>query len=332
MTEMDQALLTVEAKIAKIKQLLPEHDHRSRFFLPDDTFYVAPLNNKGLRSMAMPLCAWVGFKRVGGQFYFTGPSNDESWFEITESGPAIFINRRFRRNPYAVAALLSKCLMQYYVEYRKHLVLKDYREQQELIALAVVYSGLGLIGLNYTHSFWQEQYPKLYYLVHRSHSHSKTTMQYAKFTQNYAQENGLVFKSLLKYVCPWAWPYFSRTNSHSIRGADYVEAEKKKARNAYIGLVGSILFVISGSILSGYVLSQRPRLLPASLSNQKEEIEILRNSYELCSGTVAKKEKIYDTTDMFIERSIEADQTRCNSLRNLYNYRVDQYNKQLKSL
>lgn len=332
MTEIDQALLTVEAKITKIKQLLPEHEHGGRFFLPDNTFYVAPVDNSGLKSIATTICVWIGFKPVGIRFRFTATKH-ESWFETTETGPTIFINRRFSRNAYACAALLAKHLIQYYLEFRKHLVLKDSKEQQELISLGVVHSGLGIVGLNYTHSpFWQEQYPKLYYLAHKSHAHSKLTQQYAHFTQNYASENGLAIKPIMKYLCPWAWPYFSNTDRVYVKAAGYVENETKKAKNAYIGLVGSVLFVAFGAILSGYVFSQRPRFLPAGLQNEKEEIEILRNSYELCTGSITKKEANYKNEDIFIERSLEADHTRCTSLRNLYNYRVEQYNKQLKSL
>jgi hypothetical protein len=322
-------LLTQEEKIARIKELLPK-EKRGQFFIPDDIFYSKPIDDEGLKIMAKQLAAWMGFKPTALRIHFSHQLKVASMFEVNEDGAVIFIHSRYSLNPFASASLLSFRLVQYYLEYRKHVKLTDISEQQTLIMLGVVYSGLGLVALNSVTSYWQEHYPRLYFLLHSfGHESSSRTIN-TYMVQQFSEDYGLDFKDFSKYICPWAKPYLPKHQQSSGDSAGFVRSARLKSKNAYGALVGSLVVVVLGMALSGYVLQQRPHKLTKAMQEQKEEIDLLKESYDICNTAVSSKQQAYNHQDIFIERNIEADKVRCTSIRNTYNNEVDQFNAKLR--
>lgn len=319
-------LLTEEAKIERIKKILPSHARRGFFFTPSDTFYATPRDNDGLKSISKELCKWIGFKPVGLTISFTRKISDDSVFVVNDDGPAILIHGRHANNPFACAQLLAEGLMQYYLDYRKHLKLSDSEEQKTLVMLGVVYSGLGLLALNYSTSYWQEHYPKLYYLFHHARDNGKTAARYTKYVSRFALDYGIELGTFTKYLCPWAQILLPSKWQNASKDLDYVKTARMKSRRAYFTLVTSLLIVIVGTSVSWHLIAGRPPGLPRYLQNEREEIDILKIAYDACNTSVAQKQKQYDQTDFFILRNIEADQERCISIRNKYNYRVNDFN------
>lgn len=319
-------LLTEEAKIMRIKKILPSHSMRGSFFTPDDAFYQIPRDNDGLKSMSKEISKWIGFKPVGLKVTFTRDISDDSCFVVSDDGPAILIHGRHAKNPFACTGLLAEGLIEYYLEYRKHLKIDDSEEQKTLVMLGVVYSGLGLLALNYTTSYWQEHYPKLYYLFHHSRDIGKAAARYTAYVSRFALDYGIELGPFAKYLCPWAQILLPSKWQHISNRLDYVKSARHRSRRAYLALIVSLFIVITGTITSSYIVSRRLPTLPRDLREERSEIDILKDSYDACNASVAKKQKQYDQTDFFIVRNIEADKERCLSIRNKYNYRVEDFN------
>lgn len=323
-------LLTLEAKIARIKEMLPAHKTRGRFLLPDDSFYAAPRDDAGLKSMSRILCMWIGFKPVGLDIRFTDELEGESSMQTQDNGRlALLINRRHAHNAYACAALLANNLVRYFIEHRKRFKLRNPAEQEVFVIVSTIYAGLGVIMLNYSSSVWQQRYPAIYAWLNRNKPAYRSHIRTAGYVNSFAQDYRIEADSFALFLCPWApWPITSERRYHH-QPAGYVNAARGQARQASTALIASIMVIAAGMLLSGYVIGQRPDTLPLVLRQEREEIDILKNSYELCEQSVNKKQSAYNQNDFFIQRSLDAERARCISLRNLYNYRVDQYNKQL---
>lgn len=323
-------LLTEEAKIARIKALLPARERRGQLFVPDEAFYTPPHDDTGLKNIVKQLSVWLGFKPIGVKIAFSSEINSDSCFVVDEHGPTILVHKRLYNNAFACAALLAENLLQYYFQYRKHADLTDVAEEKVFIMLAVTYSGLGLVALNYSHSYWQQHYPKLYLMLNSPRPEVLLRAEYAGYISRFAEEYRIDLNTFSKYLCPWAWLLLpTKPNKNNPDLSLYVKQARDNARSSYMALTVSLLVTISGVLLSGYVISQRPTGLSLALRQQREEIDILKTSYGLCQEALNRKEQAYDQSDFFLIRNIEADRGRCDSLRNSYNYQVDLYNTQL---
>ncbi len=323
------SLLTQDAKITRIKKLLPRSLSTGRFFIPDDAFYAIPKDDSGLRSQAKQISMWIGFKPAGLDIRFSPLIDNDGCFTVKEGKPTILIHSRYVSNPYASAALLAEYLLSYYLEHRKNIKLTDIDDRQSLVILAVVYSGLGLVALNKVTSFSREHYPRLHSLFHIRSNIGDPESRYKNLVKQFAKDYGLEISSYTKYLCPWALRNLGLKRSVSSNVANYVRLSERRCRHAYTTLVGSLLVVISGILLTNTIFNINSMALSPSLRHQKEEIDIVRSAYEACIDTVTRKQHVYSQNDFFIVRNIEADRTRCNSLSNQYNQRVERYNSEL---
>ncbi len=320
-------MLTEEAKIDKIKSLLPKTDRRGRFFLPDDVFYSSVLDNEGLKAITKQLTHWIGFKPSGLLVEFNNDIDANSIFVVNQGKPGVLINIRFKSNPFACAGLIAEGLMRYYLEYRKRIQLESTKDQQDLVSLGVIYSGLGIVAINQTTSFWQQKFPKLYDKLLKSRSKIHIN-NYPEFTKKFAKDYGLEIGSFARYMCPWSLCALKLQSSYEPVG--YATLAKSKIRKLHLTLTIVIATLLCGAAYGTYELSNNPIRLTDVQVQEKEAINILKNSYDACLKSVAQKEKIYDSkTDFFIERNINADRLRCTSIQNLHNYRVERFKSQL---
>jgi len=85
----------------------------------------------------------------------------------------------------------------------------------------------------------------------------------------------------------------------------------------------AVLLVLATAL---YINANKPRYLPAELTEKKEEIQIIKNQYQICIDEVKRKQQSWDTNDIFMQRQIDADKSRCTSIKNRYNYEVNKYN------
>ncbi len=318
-------LLTLEAKIDKVKKLLPKSNRRGRFFIPDNAFYVPPVDDDGLKSMAKQLAQWAGFKPSGLEIAFSKDIVDESVFDIRDGKPAILINSRLRNNPFACGNYLATGLMRYYFEFRKQVALKDFAEQQTLIDMAVIYAGFGLVTMNHSSSFWQQKYPKSYTKI-LLRPDSRYRIQY---TRQFARENGLELGAFARYLCPWA--IAASQLPPPLDPMIYAKRSSRDSRRASLALIAVLALLAGGLALYGYRIANRPKQLSLSQLQEKEAVDILRSSHERCLESVAQKEKIYDgNSDFFVMRNLNGDRMRCTSIRNLHNSHVENLNSQLQ--
>ncbi len=325
------SILTPEAKTIRIKRLLPSIKSPGRFFIPDDIFYLPPENNTGLNAQAKELARWLGFKPLGLNISFSKNIAEKSRLEASEKGIDLLINGRLRHNAFACAALLSEGLLEYYFVHRKKIKIKEHCELSDVIMLAVVYSGLGIVALNYADSYFEQCYPKLHFLLPWSKHEQARQLQYAGLIKSYAAEYGLEVGAFHKYLCPWAVLKLTPKGQDRPALITYAKVAYKRSRQAYLALFTSTLVVLGGLFMSLYIIGQRPDSLSLSMRQLKEDIDVLNNNYAACMSAVNRKQQSYKQPDIFIEQALAADKNRCTSIRNLYNYKVDQYNRALKN-
>lgn len=326
-------LLTTEAKIAKIKQLLPVHETRGHIFLPSDNFYWAPLNNTSLRDMARTICMWVGFKPLGLDVRFDKEALDDiSVITQTNGRQAILIPERYSHNAYVCAGLLAQKLMSYYFQHRKHLNIEDFEQRETFITLSVVNGGLGILLLNSTSSAWQQRYPRLYARLMRSRPSYREKLAIADIFGQYVADYRIEPSVFSSYLCPWAELLRPRSWQNSHQAAGFVRAAREHSRRSYVKLAATLFIVLVGVIASGYAMTHRSKTLTQAQRMEQVRINNLKIEYERCNDEVRRKEIAFsDKKDYLIERTLEADRLRCVSLSNEYDYRVDEYNKNLSN-
>ena len=75
----------------------------------------------------------------------------------------------------------------------------------------------------------------------------------------------------------------------------------------------------------------KPKSLPTELANEVDNINVLANNRRLCNIMVKQQQKTLDENDIFSDRQIDAQMTRCKSVENIYNYRLNVLNEKLRA-
>jgi hypothetical protein len=307
--------LDLLTKAEKIKTLNTLFGHKfinhGKLFIPPDKFYPQGLvDDEQLDFMATTTLRWLGVKHASVEVVFSDRTARGEYTHIG-SKHRISIPHDLQSEALACASVLAHQLMHYYLVSKKRIILSEENENEIFTDLAIIYSGLGSILLNGMDHPSASVIEELR-LFTDTHSVSPAVLSLST-TPQLIKRMGKRQRSIKKIH-----PYFAYLHDQSIQHI-------KKLLLVFI----SLLLIIAAAY---FVWLQRPRSLPAELQNQKETIDILHSQYERCAAEVTKKQAALDMTDIFMVRRVEADQTRCKSIKNQYNYEVDKYNQNILSL
>lgn len=323
LTELDQQKFVLGALGSKFV-------HHGSVFEPTSYFYKKKLDNKDLQQIYHALCSWLGIPRSTITVRFQTSSSTTK-----HDLHALLLKPSLQAHTAVCAALISR---------RLALVLLTRKNTSEstpnlasLIDTFTIEYGLGLVmvnglgedrlPLNLFGELGQTQLAKKGYLSGRS---------YAKRFVDYAHRFQLDIAAWGGFLTPKGRKLIPRVLRHPARKVARRPAEVKSLdKSQTLMRINTVVLSALCAVMVGvglYVSSFRPRYLPPELSLQREKIDQLRNLYQLCSGAVLEKQAGTDQSNIFIARSTEADQNRCVSLRNKYNYEVDKYNQAIKNI
>lgn len=312
-TAQNIELLTQADKIDKLGLVFAKSHRKTDVFLPSDDFYNQINGPDDVENMASQIFNWLGIKHRSLSFHID-PTQTELVKYSGGSSPSVTLGWHCQEDALLTGGVVAHAISHHLLIMRAKIKLASTAENEELTDLATIYAGLGVLVLNSLESKY----------------HSLAIMAPA----NYYAECIDYFNA--HNVVPSIWtPYVVSDileklgNISAIKQRSFVikrilALRKHKLRLLLAGFV-TLLIV---STLIGYIQS-RPQYLSAEMAERLDKVNILRAQVERCEDEVKRKQATWDTSDIFIQRQINADQVRCASLRNRHNYEVNQYNAEL---
>lgn len=320
------SLLTQAEKLAAIDKIFGENfSHQGKFFPLDGDFYAGLAKPKGYNKVADKMFAWLGVKHRG--VHLTVEPDQAEPVIYTHHGQTheIKLSQSALGNPYEAAAIIAHGLMHYVLIGRNSLYLQDESENEELTDLALINSGFGAVilnGYNY-HVGWLNRLSR--YKDPQPVGGLKPRDFLAE-TEKWLAKHHMPLWELSAQLMPWISVYLP----HQIRAIAnkklYVLAEEKAVKTANVKLMGLLILVSLVGVVAGYLLVLLPTPTPKALVAKQQVISTLRNQFDQCMSAVEQKKHDFDTSDIFVQRVIQSDLARCESLRNRYNSEISNYN------
>lgn len=310
-------LLTQADKISRLEEIFIKYRHKTDIFLPDENFYNEISSPDDAKLLADKIFRWLGIKHRSLDIRID-PAQDQLVVYTRKSGSStINLGWRVLNDPFLCGAALAHGITHHLLLSRAKLHLESSEENEALTDLGTIYSGLGVLILN----------------GFSSGSDALGSMAQANYIAeclDYFEERRIVKSLWQPYVLP---SVISNVVPDKLPIQNYSMAvrqqiNKMTGNRTKTALVLMMIIILIGTSVFVYV--KRPKNISAEMQSQKETIDILKIQYQQCIDTVEYKRQTRDLTDIFMQRNIEADQSRCTSLRNRYNYEVAQYNSKLK--
>lgn len=310
------SLLTQSDKIQKIETIFSKNRHKLEIFLPDDSFYGSVVAANDPERMADILFKWLDIKHRSVHIHVDPNQHTLLSYTHKKNASQISLSLQALQDPLLCGALVAHGIIHHLLLARAKISLGDSDEDEALTDIGTIYAGFGVLLLNN----FESDHHSLGSLGRRN---------YASEFFDYCSQQRIVESLWLPYVIPSiASEYFSnKATIKKLRPFIRLIMKKRqiKKRNT---ITYAVLFVLI-TIGAVFYSSTRTEHLSPAMQEQHDSIAILKIQYEKCADTVAYKQQKWDNSDIFIQRQIEADKTRCTSLKNRYNFEVNEYNSKL---
>jgi hypothetical protein len=325
-----QQLLTDDARRAYLKALFGHRfTMQGKLQLPALSHYNEIITDDGLSIVGIEICRWIGIKPNGLRIAFS-PERLSTGYYIDVQTKRIFIDSAYRKHPYSCAALLALALTSYAITKAGHI-----EPGKDMIEFTTIELGLGLWIINAL-APKIKRYQKLYHLINTSwHDrevislHAFGSTQYVEAVVKYAHENRIAADEYLPHILRRSQqliPAFPRTQSNRYLPESVItRSHKKAARLFWIKVSLAALVIACACSLAIYAASFTAKSTNPKAQEQLRTIESLRSQYSGCQQEASKQQSTYDPNDLFMTRQVDATKARCESLRNQYNYAIDQY-------
>ncbi len=318
----------------QLKELLGEHFHHSgELFLPGPTFYKLTTNSDLTRA-SKELCQWLGVKpgHLSAKFAATdGPVGSR----IKNGKTTILINKEYQQNGFEAAAVLVHQVMHFALNQKKRFLLAPDQTNEEFINESIINSGLGLLVLNclgYPKPLFIRLLIKLHpglYMIADLYNRQKMTESFL----NYINDHQIVYETYSSKLAPWAKKLLPKPiktlGQPDKRPSVHFQNVQRRVliERIRITLLGLVSVSVFGFSLYWY--AQRPDPIPREIVEQYETIKALEQNYQRCAEKVLQLRRTLDRDDLSAVRIAEAEENRCTSLRNRYDYQVNKYNAAL---
>ncbi len=323
-------LLTEQERSAKLDSLLSDRfTERGTLQLPKTSEYNQLDTNKGLKAIAYEMCRHIGVKpnKLHVQF-----SSEQSGRDVWYANDTITIHARYRHHPYITGALLAFGVLTYFVERYD-----DSSPDRAFIEYATIYTGLGIWIVNALgpRAGIRES---LYHVIDGSwfnreglQLESYKADQYAHYVAAYAHDNRIAPETYIKNISARSrqlLPEFTVKKSVlSLPEPEKISHHRKMANLLWVKIIIVALILGVTVTASIYIWSERSPSLNVRQIEDKKAIEIIKQSFDSCIEKASDQQSTYDPNDLFLTRQVDATKSRCESLRNEYNYALDQYTK-----
>lgn len=325
---MSEVLLTQEAKLALFRKIFDgKLVHRGKLFRPTVEFYDQLGSNEELTAAAKQIYRWLGIK----PYTLTVSFSEHSGIRVGHD--RIEIPAHFQGFPYQSATCLALGVMRHVIAYR----FRHHEVDDAFIEFATLESGLGIIvinGLCGTHSLSTRTYH--FIQKHPGAHHLPNLSEYSR--TDYAHE---VVEYALRYRVPaegW-YPYVNNSARRLLRikvtRSPHVLPLQERAYRHHsrqwwtkLWLYATLAAILITSAL--FILSQRPWSPSPTAADRYHDITVLESSVRICEKQVVALQNAADVNEIFNDININATKSRCQSLRNSYNYSVKLYNEELQ--
>ncbi len=324
-------LLTDEARRAKLDALLGHRlSQRGNVFLPTTAQYNALTTPSGLTDFGVALCRWTGLKPSGLTFVYEDLGAD---YSVNTADKTIRINQEYQTHPYSAGGIVTLAVMAYLIEYFDHAI-----PDRSFIEFSTIDCGLGLVILNGLRPTLS-RHQRLYHILQSHWFHNDglaltnySHAQYAQAIVSYAHENRVPSESYTQHIlarCQYLLPAFITNKTMLyLPEATISLHHKRAARLLWVKIITIALIVGAGTAIGIYIATQQeqPSTNNTSRISELEAVLSQKRAYEECITEASQQLSTYDPNDLFLNRQVDATKARCESLRNEYNFSLDQYN------
>lgn len=324
-------LLSPSEEQHKIRELLGERfAHSGKLFHPDHTFFDVSTEEQ-LQSSARQLFIWLGVKP--GHLEIKYGDMDLPGIYTEDPGmKRLIINKKLRTYPFQCAAILTHLVLHAVIGGRRRFILEDPVENEWFINQAVIESGLTLTvinGLSPVHPWHRftitnDISPRGYFS-----NIEQFVQSFATYISNYRihhEEYG-------HHLAPWIQEQLPEAlkNRVTVRNAQpvYIRSTiaKQKQLISKIVIGVALLCILAGATIFAFTSGNSGPTSEQQVMSQK--ISELRKDYDTCIASLQDKRRKLDHNDIFQQRIIDNETSRCTSLRSEYNSLADTYNKSL---
>lgn len=306
-------LLTQADKIARLETVFSKHRPKADVFLPDEAFYAEISGPDEIYKMADTLFSWLGIKHRSVHFHLDPNQEKIVSYQRDGSGSSITLGWRCEQDSVLAAAAVAHGIVHHILLARQKIKLATIEETEELIDIGTIQAGFGIIIANSL----SRQQPVLGCLAPNN---------YISEMLDYFSRQRIVDSLWSPYVLPEVLST-QLQNIHPHNHSTFVMKRLKllqtKRMNKFYLLSALVLFVGVAATL----IITRPKVQSKDQLEMRDSIRVLKSQVEQCEDTVRRKTATWNQEDIFIQRQIEADKTRCASLKSRYNFEVARYNE-----
>lgn len=326
--ELSQPLLTDEELRAKLASVLKsgfvEHGNVS---IPTTTLYNKLHDDDGLKSVFMELCRWLGLKpgKLTVRYSQTSHANQPLY-----QNHVVTIDKQFANHPYIAGALLVFAVLEYYCD-RYDVTGID----SEFIEFASIETGLGIWVINGLRPK-SKRHAAIYHIVRGQWAHKDgislqryTAELYAHHVARYAHNNHIMAEEYLpgisaahRYLLPTV---ATEKSSRTLPEPVAITKHRATIRQAWIRY-SLLAIILASSITFGlYFWYSRHPVVNVRQREDEKALRVMKTSLDACIKKASDQQSTYDPNDLFMTRQVDITKSRCESLRNEYNYALRQY-------
>jgi hypothetical protein len=323
-------LLTDEDRRAYLHKLLAHRfKAHEQVQLPTLDQYDSISSDEGLGSIGREMCRQLGFKPSGLTIRFSD-SSLPSGYRISHDSKTILIDPKLKQHPYSSGAELALAVTAYALEHLSHI-----SPDRAFTEFATIETGLGLWIINALRPRLGLK-EKIYHLIDSSWFHNDgiqleaySPRQYVERFVSFTHENHVTVDTYLPHVVRpvrYLFPKFVLSQSSRYLPAATLALRHKHSADLLWVKVILVALILSGSVVLGvYALASQQAPVNPAIERSKQNALHLKKAYIECQNDASDQQSKYDPNDLFLTRQVDDTKTRCESLRNQYNYAVDQY-------
>ncbi len=318
--------LTKEEQTKILDDLFKAFHRRGELLLPDTELYPEVFDSKSIEQVAKKVFVWLGTKPKGLD-YAIHASN--SGYRKLSDSKHIYVPARYASKPYIGTAIIVKACLEHLLS------IKKIRDNPEIVEEGLIELGFGLIIIN---SFDGDDSlrSRINLFLHMFNAKTEalevmSTHEFATKFTDFITTNKLDAKVILEHTVPRVKAYLPLKfhQPGKLMLEPYVQKESK-ARDVFrVKVMGFILCVVSVTIFFAYLYSMQPRRISVELQLQKDKIAVLRSSYVACTRSLKNKQDEYTKDDIFLDRQLDAHNSRCESIKNKHDFNVQEFNQKL---
>ena len=308
-------LLTHSDKFKKLASIFAKNKHSTDIFLPDSSFYTESVTIDDPERMADILFRWLGIKHRSLEFHVNPDQAELISYRHTKNSSQVILSIHCLEDSLTCGAAVAHAIVHHLLHARAKISLGDSEENESLADLGTIQIGFGVLILN---SF--ETRPVLGVMAKHN---------YAREFIDYCSDQRIVSNVWGPYVLPGVSEKELETVPNKKILNPFVSSRFKRSRSRKVKMVSIIALCSLATFAAIFAEVRRPRPLSNELRELRDTVAVLKAEVDRCEETVRRKQNTWDQNDIFIQRQIDADKTRCASLSSRYNYELGVYNSKL---